>query len=54
MQPEVPFLTTTVWKIKVIWPRIDEVMKEKSNEKERISIYLASDPKGQGDLQGHM
>ena len=46
------FFNNHRWKIKVIWPRSYE--KKKSNEKERIFIYLAIDPKGQGDFQGHM
>ena len=29
-------------------------MKEKSNDKETLFIYLAIDPKCQGDLQDHM
>ena len=31
-----------------------KLWKEKSNEKERIFIYLTIDPKGQNDVQGHM
>ena len=54
MQPEVPFLTTTVEKLKWFGQESTELWKEKSNEKETIFIYLASDPKGQVDLQGHM
>ena len=27
---------------------------DKPNDKERICIYLAMNPKGQGDLQGHV
>ena len=54
MQPEVPFSTTAVEKLKWFDQKLTELWKEKSNEKERIFIYLAIDPKGQGDLQGHM
>ena len=54
MQPEVPFLTTTVEKLKWFGQELTKLWKEKSNEKERIFIYLAIDPKGQCDLQGHM
>ena len=27
---------------------------DKTNDKERICVYLVFDPKGQGDLQDHM
>ena len=54
MQPEVPFSTTTVKKLKWFGKELTELWKENSNDKERIFIYLAIDLKCQGDLQGHM
>ena len=53
MQPEVPFSTTTVQ----IWS--DSVKNwrsyERRNQKtKRIFIYIAIDPKGQGDRQAHI
>ena len=54
MQPEVSFSTTAVEKLKWLYKNLTELWKEKSNKKERIFIYLAIDPKGQVDLQGHM
>ena len=54
MQPEVPFSTTTVKNFEWFGRELMELWKEKSNEKERLFIYLAIDPKCQGDLQGHM
>ena len=54
VQPEVPFSTTAVENLKWFDQKLTELWKEKSNEKKRIFIYLAIDPKGQGDLQGHM
>ena len=53
LQPVVPFSTTTVEKSKWFGQELTELWKEKSHEKERIFIYFAIDPKGQGDLQGH-
>ena len=43
MQPEVPFSTTTVKILKWFGQELMEVWKEKSNNKERIFIYLAID-----------
>ena len=54
MQPEVPFSTTTVKNLKWFGRELTQLWKEKSNDKERLFIYLAIDPKCQGDLQGHM
>ena len=54
MQPEVPFSTTTVKNLKWFGRELTELWKEKSNDKERWFIYLAIDPKCQGDLQSHM
>ena len=54
MQPEVPFSTNTVKNLKWFGKELTELWKEKSNDKERIFIYLAIDSKCQGDLQGHM
>ena len=54
MQPEVPFSTTTVKKLKWFGKELTELWKENSNDKERIFIYLAIDPKCQGNLQGHV
>ena len=54
MQQEVPFSTTTVKNLKWFVQELTELWKEKSNDKERIFIYLAIDPKCQGDLQGHL
>ena len=54
MQPGVPFSTTTVKNFKWFGKELTDLSKEKSNDKERIFIYLAIDPKCQGDLQGHM
>ena len=54
MQQEVPFSTTTFKKMKWFGKELTELWKENSNDKERIFIYLAIDPKCQGDLQGHM
>ena len=48
------FVTTTVKKLKWFGQELTKLWKEKSNEKERIFIYLAIDPTGQCDLQGHM
>ena len=44
------------WRIKVIWPRIDEIMKGKIKRKwKNIHIpYSTIEPKGQCDLQGPM
>ena len=53
-QPEVPFSITTVKHLKWFGQELTEWWKEKSNDKERIFIYLAIDPKCQGDLPGHM
>ena len=50
MQPEVPFSTAAVENLKWFDQKLTELWQEKSNEKERIFIYLAIDPKGQGDL----
>ena len=54
MQPEVPFSTTTVKNLKWFGQELTEWWKEKSNDKGGIFIFLAIDPKCQGDLQGHM
>ena len=54
MQPEVPFSTTTVENLKWFGQELTEFWIDKSNNKERICIYLAIDPKGQRDLQCHM
>ena len=54
MQPEVPFSTTNVKNLKLFGQELTESWKEKSNDKGRILIFLAIDPKCQGDLQGHM
>ena len=54
MLSEVPFSTTTVKNLKLFGQELTELWKEKSNNKERIFILLAIDPKCQGDLQGHM
>ena len=54
MQPEVPFSTTTFKNLKWFGQELTEFWKEKSNDKERIFIYLPIDPKCQGDLKGHM
>ena len=54
MQREVPFLTTTVEKLKWFGQELTKLWNEKPNVKERVIIYLVIDPKGQGDLQGHM
>ena len=54
MQPEVPFSTTTVKILKWFGKELTELWKENSNDKKRLFIYLAIDPKCQGDLQGHM
>ena len=57
MQPEVPFLTTNVEKLKCFGQERTKLWKEKSNEIERIFIYLAIDPPPpprKCDLQGHM
>ena len=54
MQPEVPFSTTTVKDLKWFGRELTELWKEKSNDKGRIFIFLAIDPKCQGDLQGYM
>ena len=53
MQPEVPFSTTTGEKFKWFGKELMELWKEKSNEKDRINIYLTIDPNSQGDLQGY-
>ena len=52
MQPEVPFSTTTVENLKWFGQELTELWKDKSNDKEKIFIYFAIDPKGQRDLQG--
>ena len=54
MQPEVPFSTTTIENLKWFGHELTELWIDKSNNKERICIYLAIDPKGQRDLQCHM
>ena len=54
MQPEVPFSTTTVKKLKWFGQELTELWKEKSNDKGRIFIFLAINPKCQGDLEGQM
>ena len=54
MQTEVPFSTTNVKNLKWFGQDLTELWKEKSNNKGRILIFLAIDPKCQGDLQGHM
>ena len=54
MQPEVFFSTTTVKNLKWFGQELTELWKEKSNDKERLFIYLAIDPKCQGDLHDHM
>ena len=54
MQPEVPFSTTTVKNLKWFGQELTELWKEKSNDKGRILIFLAIDPKCQGGLQDHM
>ena len=54
MQPEVPFSTTNVKNLKWFGQELTELWKEKSNDKGRMLIFLAIDPKCQGDLQGHM
>ena len=54
MQPEVPFSTTTVKNLKWFGQELTQFWKEKSNDIERIFIYLSIDPKCHGDLQNHM
>ena len=54
MHPEVSFLKTTVKNLKWFCQELTESWKEKSNDKGRIFIFLAIDPKCQGDLQGHI
>ena len=54
MQPEIPFSTTCVKNLKWFGQELTELFKEKSNDKERLFIYGAIDPKCQGDLQDHM
>ena len=44
MQPEVPFSTTTVENWKWFGHELTELWIDKSNNKERICIYLAIDP----------
>ena len=44
MQPEVPFSTTTVKNLKWFGQELTELWNEKSNDEERIFIYLAFDP----------
>ena len=40
MQPEVPFSTTTVENLKWFGQELTELWKDKSNDKEKIFIYL--------------
>ena len=54
MQPEVPFSKTTDKKLKWFGQELTELWKEKSNDKGRIFIFLAINPKCQGDLEGQM
>ena len=54
MQPEVPFSTTTVKNLNRFGQELTELFKEKSNDIERLFIYLAIDPKCQRDLQDHI
>ena len=54
MQPEVPFSTTNFKNLKWFGQELTELWNEKANDKGRILIFLAIDPKSQGDLQGPM
>ena len=54
MKPEVSFLTTTVDNLKLFGQELTELWIYKSNDKERIWVYLAIGLKGQRVLQCHM
>ena len=54
LQTEVLFSTTTLENLKWFGKQLRELWIDKSNDYERICIYLAIDPKGQRDLQCHM
>ena len=45
MQPEVPFSRTIIKNLKWFGRELTELWKEKSNDKERLFIDLAIDPK---------
>ena len=47
------FSTTTVENLKRFGKELTNLLTDTPNEKEIICIYLAIDPKGQGDLQDH-
>ena len=53
-KPEVSFSTTIVGNFKWRDQECEQLWMDKSNDKERIFIDLAIDPKCQGDLQGQI